>query len=176
MKKAGCVFINYGIEAFDDQILKNMNKALNTKQIVKGIEATLATGISPGLNIIFGNIGENRETLEKGVQFLLKYDDFAQMRTIRPVTAYPGSPLYYYAIEKGLLKDCQDFYENKHLNSDLLTINFTELSDREFHEALHDANSRLITNYHKAKLDYYLRQTDELYYKADASFRGYRQY
>lgn len=176
MKESGCVFINYGIEAFDDQILKNMNKALTTKQIVKGIEATLATGISPGLNIIFGNIGENRETLEKGVQFLLKYDDFAQMRTIRPVTAYPGSPLYYYAIEKGLLRDCQDFYENKHLNSDLLTVNFTELSDREFHEALHDANSRLITNYHKAKLASYLRQTDELYYNADASFRGYRQY
>ncbi|HAY22012.1 MAG TPA: B12-binding domain-containing radical SAM protein [Desulfobacterales bacterium] len=175
MKKAGCVFINYGIEAFDDQILRNMNKALTTKQIVKGIEATLTTGISPGLNIIFGNIGENKETLEKGVQFLLKYDDFAQMRTIRPVTAYPGSPLYYYAIEKGLLKDCQDFYENKHLNSDLLSINFTELSDQEFHQALHHANSRLITNYHQAKLNYYLKQTDELYFNADASFRGYRQ-
>ena len=28
MKKAGCVFVNYGIEAMDVQILKNMNKAL----------------------------------------------------------------------------------------------------------------------------------------------------
>ena len=55
------------------------------------------------------------------------------MRTIRPVTPYPGSPLYYYAIEKGLLKDCEDFYEKKHLNSDLLSINFTELTDNEFH-------------------------------------------
>ena len=31
------------------------------------------------------------------------------MRTIRPVTPYPYSPLYYYAIEKGLLRDCEDF-------------------------------------------------------------------
>jgi len=98
MREAGCVFINYGIEAFDDRILRNMNKALTTKQIVRGIENTLAAGISPGLNIIFGNIGENRETLQKGVAFLLKYDDGAQMRTIRPVTPYPGSPLYYHAI------------------------------------------------------------------------------
>jgi len=52
--------------------------------------------------------------LRKGVDFLLKYDDGAQMRTIRPVTPYPGSPLYYYAIKKGLLRDCEDFYDNKH--------------------------------------------------------------
>ncbi|MCG2775788.1 MAG: radical SAM protein [Desulfobacterales bacterium] len=93
MSKAGCVFINYGIEAMDDQVLRNMNKALTTKQIIKGIEATLDAGISPGFNIIFGNIGDNRETLRKGVEFLLKYDDGAQMRTIRPVTPYPGASL-----------------------------------------------------------------------------------
>jgi radical SAM superfamily enzyme YgiQ (UPF0313 family) len=103
MKEAGCVFINYGIEALDDDVLKNMNKALNTKQIIKGIEATLDIGISPGLNIIFGNIGDSKETLNKAVDFLLKYDDGAQLRTIRPVTPYPGSPLYNYAIETGLL-------------------------------------------------------------------------
>ena len=175
MKEAGCVFINYGIEAFDDVILKNMNKALTTQQIIKGIEATLDTGISPGLNITFGNIGETLETLEKGVQFLLKYDDFAQMRTIRPVTPYPGCQLYYDAIEKGLLKDCEDFYENKCINSDLLSVNFTGLTDNEFHEALHDANTRLLTNYFKNQLKSYLEQTRKLYYERDANFRGYRQ-
>jgi len=102
MKRAGCVFINYGIEAMDDNVLKKMHKALTTKQIIKGIEATLQSGISPGYNIIFGNIGDNKETLLDGVEFLLKYDDGTQMRTIRPVTPYPGSPLYYLAIEKGL--------------------------------------------------------------------------
>ena len=175
MKEAGCVFINYGIEAFDDRILRNMNKALTTKQIVKGVEATLKTGIGPGLNIIFGNIGENKETLKKGTQFLLKYDDFSQMRTIRPVTPYPGSPLYYYAIEKGLLKDCEDFYENKHVNSDLLSVNFTDLTDDDFHKALHDANVRLLTNYFNNQLKSYLKQTRKLYYDCDTTFRGYRQ-
>lgn len=175
MKESGCVFINYGIEAMDDQILKNMNKALNTGQIIKGIEATLEAGISPGYNIIFGNIGENRETLKKGVEFLLKYDDGAQMRTIRPVTPYPGSPLYYYAIQKGLLKDCEDFYENKHTNSDLLSINFTELSDDEFHESLSEANTKLLTNYFKKKVASMIDMTKKLYLEKDSSFRGYRQ-
>jgi len=147
MKKSGCVFINYGIEAFDDQILKNMDKVLTTKQIERGIQETLKMGISPGYNIIFGNIDETRETLMQGVDFLLKYDDGAQLRTIRPVTPYPGSPLYYHAIKEGLIKDVEDFYENKHTNSDLMTCNFTKLSDEEFYSALMEANGKLLENY-----------------------------
>ena len=174
MKRAGCVFVNYGIEAMDDQVLKNMKKGLTTDQIVKGVEATLDAKISPGLNIIFGNLGDNKETLNKGVEFLLKYSDCSQLRTIRPVTAYPGSPLYYYAIEKGLLKDCEDFYENKHINSDLVAINFTDLSDEEFHHCLLDANKRLLTHYYQNKLADAINEAERLYLKKDTSFRGFR--
>ncbi|MCP4719955.1 MAG: B12-binding domain-containing radical SAM protein, partial [Desulfobacteraceae bacterium] len=109
MKKAGCTFINYGIEAYDNEVLKKMQKALSIGQIDKGIEETLAAGISPGLNMLFGHIGDNKKTLNKAVNFLIKHDDGAQMRTIRPVTPYPGSPLYDHAIEKGLIKDIEDF-------------------------------------------------------------------
>ena len=174
MKKAGCVFINYGIEAMDDQVLKNMKKGLTTEQVIKGIEATLDSGMSPGFNIIFGNLGDNKETLNKGVKFLLKYDDGSQIRNIRPVTPYPGSPLYYYAIEKGLLEGCEDFYENKHVNSDLLSVNFTDMSDDEFHICLLEANSRLLKNYFSKKLSSALKQTEKLYLKRDTNFRGYR--
>ncbi|WP_419771211.1 MAG: B12-binding domain-containing radical SAM protein [Candidatus Marinarcus sp.] len=175
MKEAGCVFINYGIEAFDDVILKNMDKVLTTKQIESGIQATLDEGISPGFNIIFGNIDETKETLMQGVNFLLKYDDGAQLRTIRPVTPYPGSPLYHYAIKEGLLKDVADFYENKHTNSDLLTCNFTKLTDEEFYEALYEANSLLLQNYQRRLLERTTQQLENLYKNKDATFRGFRQ-
>ena len=175
MKKAGCVFINYGIEAFDDEVLKKMNKALTTKQIIKGIDATLKAGISPGLNILFGHIGDTKDTLRKAVDFLIKYDDGAQMRTIRPVTPYPGAPLYYHAIEKGLIKDIKDFYENKHLNSDLFAANFTELSENELYSELSDANVRLLENYFENKKKNMAAQTKSLYSSKDASFRGFRQ-
>lgn len=175
MKKAGCVFISYGIESMDDLALKNMKKGLTTELIIKGIEATLASGISPGFNIIFGNIGENKEILDKGVDFLLKYDDCAQLRTIRPVTPYPGSELYYYAIKKGLLKDCEDFYEHKHTNSDLLAVNFTDMTDDEFHLALLEANTRLMNNYFEKRKNMMLEQMRNLYLKKDSSFRGFRQ-
>jgi len=175
MKRAGRVFINYGIEAFDDQVLENMRKSLTTEQVIKGVEATLTAGISPGLNIIFGNIGDNRRTLEKGVEFLLKYRDLSQMRTIRPVTPYPGSPLYYQAIEKGLLKGCEDFYENKHTNSDLLAVNFTDLSDQDFHACLLDANARLIEDYYHQMTQASVAGAKKLYLDQDPNFRGFRQ-
>lgn len=175
MKKAGCAFVNYGIESVDDEALKAMNKKLTVEQITNGIEATLAAGLSPGLNIIWGNIGEDASTLEKGVQFLLKYDDHAQMRTIRPVTPYPGSELYYYAIEKGLLRDVEDFYENKHTNSDLVAVNFTNLSNKEFHKCLFNANTRLVENYYAHQKKRVNETMRLLYIEEDASFRGFRQ-
>lgn len=175
MKDAGCVFINYGIESFDDGMLKVMNKVLTTKQIEEGIKTTLKAEISPGFNIIFGNIGETKEILMKGVEFLLKYDDGSQMRTIRPVTPYPGSPLFYHAISEGLLKNTADFYENKHTNSDLLTCNFTPMSDKEFYQAISEANEILLDNYH-ARVKKKMKETlDELYIGQNTNFRGFRQ-
>ena len=175
MKEAGCVFVNYGIESLDQKTLNVMNKGLTVRMIHRGVQETLDAGLNPGLNIIFGNIGETVEALRLGVDFLLKYDPHAYMRTIRPVTPYPGSPLYYYAIEKGFLKDCEDFYENKHVNSDLLSVNFSDLSDKEFNEALFEANKKLIEAYYKASCERTIEKARLLYFGGDVSFRGFRQ-
>lgn len=175
MKQAGCVFINYGIEAMDNQILKNMKKVLTTEQIITGIENTLAEEISPGYNIIFGNIGEDLGTLQKGVDFLLKYDDGSQLRTIRPVTPYPGSPLYYEAIQRGLLEGPEDFYEKKHLNSDLIAVNFTDISDEEAYRGLYDANLSLLNNYFNNKSSQMKNVCHDLYINKNKNFRGFRQ-
>ena len=177
MKDAGCVFINYGIESMDQKVLNNMKKGLRPEMIVRGIEDTLKVGISPGLNFIFGNKGDNKETIKKSVDFLLKYDDFAQKRTIRPVTPYPGSPLYYDAIEMGLLdknNPAEDFYERKHLNSDLICTNFTELSDEEFYECLRWANTALMKNYYNKQRDNTEDRIKYLYETKDVTFRGFR--
>ena len=177
MKDAGCRFINYGIESMDQKVLNNMKKGLRPEMIIKGVEDTLKVGISPGLNFIFGNKGDNKKTIKSTIDFMLKYDDFAQKRTIRPVTPYPGSPLYYDAIKMGLLdknNPTEDFYEKKHLNSDLICCNFTELSDEEFYECLRWANSTLLKNYFDKQKTSTLAQVDHLYKKKDATFRGFR--
>ena len=175
MRKSGCVYNNYGIESMDQKTLNVMKKGLTVKMIHEGIQNTLDAGISPGFNIIFGNIGESREALHLGVDFLLKYDDHSELRTIRPVTPYPGSPLYDYAIKNGLLKDCEDFYENKHVNSDLLSVNFTHLTDDEFHDALYEANTKLINSYFDHARTKAIEAANRLYKERDITFRGFRQ-
>ena len=175
MKKAGCVFINYGIESLDDATLKIMHKGLTRDMIIRGVENTLQVGISPGLNIIYGNINEPISAIEDAVNFLIKYDDHSQLRTIRPVTPYPGTELFEYAIEHGLIKDTEDFYENKHINSDLLSINFTSYSDEEIYEALYHANMRLIKRYEEVQSKNSERICRELYFHKNSKFRGFRQ-
>ncbi len=175
MKRAGCVWIGYGIECLDDECLKAMNKNLTVEQITKGIEATLGEGVSPGFNVIWGNIGENEKTLLAGVRFLLKYDDHSQLRTIRPVTPYPGSPLYYHAIETGKLKGVEDFYENKHKNSDLPAVNFMDIPDKDINSRLLLANMTLIENYYRHQFENQKAACERLYIQEDASFRGFRR-
>lgn len=175
MKEAGCVFINYGIETMDEPTLKVMHKALTKKMIIEGIENTLQVGISPGLNIIYGNIDEPLSAIEEDVEFLLKYDDHAQRRTIRPVTPYPGCELFEVAKARGLIKDTEDFYENLHKNSDLLTVNLTKNSDEAIYMALYQANKRLLQAYleHQSKINDEICY--DLYVNKNNEFRGFRQ-
>lgn len=173
MKKSGCVFINYGIESYDDEILKVMNKKLTVKQVDFGVAKTLEVGISPGLNIIYGQPGESFDVLHKGKEFLLKHDDQGQMRNIRPVCSYPGTELYNKAIKDGLLDGIEDFYENKHKNSDLISVNFTDYTDEEVHAELFGVNCELLRNYHVKMLDKQCDQISNLYFEG-ANFRGFR--
>jgi len=175
MKQSGCVFINYGVESVDNDVLRKMNKALTVKQIINGVEATLEAGISPGLNVIWGNIGDTLDILDRNVRFLIKYGDGSQLRTIRPVTPYPGSPLFDHAVEQGLIKDVEDFYENKHTNSDLLTCNFTKMTEVEMNIALYRANRMLIADYYSKKSNKTIQQARNLYTNNNENFRGFRQ-
>ena len=174
MKKCGCKYINYGIESLNQKLLNQMHKGLTVEQITKGIEATLTAQISPGLNLIWGFPGDTVENLQAAVEFLMKYDPCHELRTIRPVTPYPGTALYQEAIDMGLLDGSEDFYENKHVNSDLFTVNFMDISTEEAHRHLMEANRKLYYNYLSKRQDEFINQTRQLYVEGNTNFRGYR--
>lgn len=173
MKRSGCTQINYGIEQFDNEALKAMNKNLTEEQIIEGIENTQEEGILIDFNIIFGNIGDTRESLKKSLSLLKKYNDYNQLRTIRPVTPYPGSTLYNIAIDRGLLKGPEDFYE-KHKNLELLTVNFTDIPDDEFHRLLCEVNEKIIGDYYEYCKNKTLEYFKNVYSGKTIDFRGAR--
>ncbi len=174
MKESGCQYVNYGIESLDQKILNQMGKGLTLDQIHNGVEATLHGKISPGLNFIWGFPGDTEENLFKMVDFLIKYDTCDELRTIRPVTPYPGCRLYKQAIEQGLVKDAEDFYENKHKNSDLISVNLMDIPTDVAHEMLWEANSRLIQNYLDKRRDKMEGEMEKLYFYGNTKFRGFR--
>ena len=173
LKESGCVSIDYGIEQFDNYALKKMNKQLTEEEILRGINLTKKFDINIAFNIIFGNIGDTRESLKKSTDFLKNNNDFSQLRTIRPVTPYPGSPLYDYAIQKGSLTGPNDFYE-KHKNLELLTVNFTDIPDDEFHQLMFNANKEIIEYYFEHLKQEKISIYHDVYFNKNYNFRGAR--
>jgi len=138
-------------------------------------------GLVMGLNVIWCNPYDSEESLWKLVDFLKKYNTYGQIRTIRPVTPYPGCPLYYDAIKMGLLKGPGDFFE-KFKNSDLITVNFTDMTTDECHKLLFAANTELILD-HFLKTEGDMKEAKNLingfyglYFENDYKFRGARRY
>lgn len=173
LKRSGCVYIDYGIEQFDDGALKAMDKKLTEEEIIRGIELTQAEGFPIIFDLIFGNLGDTPKTLRKTLDFFKKYNDYGQFRTIRPVTPYPGSRLYDHAVEKGLLSGPEDFYA-KHINLELPTVNFTGISDDQFLSLLMEANQEITTDYYNHLCDSALESFRKVYFEKDFGFRGVR--
>jgi len=181
LKESGCQFLNFGLESMDQKVLDLMNKKNTVEQNIRAVEIAKKAGIGYGLNFIWGNKGDTEKSLRGAVEAIKKYNLYDQVRTIRPVTPYPGCDLYYEAIERGLLSGPEDFF-NKFKNSDLLTVNFTDMPNDRFYKLLFEANKELI-------LDHYTHTTGnidvahvlindfyDLYFRGKTKFRGARHY
>jgi len=179
LKESGCRFLNFGFESSDQKVLDLMKKHTTVEQNIRAIEIAKKVGIGLGLNFIWGNIGDTEKSLWCNVELIKKYNTYDQVRTIRPVTPYPGCELYYEAIKRGLLSGPEDFFE-KFKNSDLLTVNFTDIKDDKFYEMLFEANKELITDHfmHTTKdmneASKLIQDFDNLYFKNKLDFRGAR--
>ncbi len=148
LKECGCVFLNIGFESASQKVLDNMNKNTTVEENVRAAEIAKKAGIGIGLNFIWGIPGDDLDTLRANAAFIKQFNTYDQVRTIRPVTAYPGCDLYYTAIERGLLKGPEDFFD-RFKNSDLISVNFTGIPDEKVYEALYEVNRDLIYDHFK---------------------------
>ena len=181
LKECGCQFLNFGMESSDQEVLNLMNKKTTVEQNIRAAEIAKKAGIGLGLNFIWDNKGDTEESLKNNVKLIKKYNTYDQLRTIRPVTPYPGSDLYYEAIERGLLSGPKDFFD-KFKNSDLLTVNFTQIPTDKFYKLLFEANKELIIEHylHTAKdmtaANRLIKNFYDLYFRGKVTFRGARHY
>jgi len=181
LKESGCQFLNFGMESSSQEVLDTMHKNTTVDQNIRAAEIVRKVGIGIGLNFIWGNIGDTEESLKNNVSLIKKYNSYDYVRTIRPVTPYPGCELYYKAIELGFLDGPQDFFD-KFKNSDLLTVNFTKYPTDHFYRLLFEANKELILDHftHTSKdfhaADELIQGFYDLYFKGISKFRGARHF
>ncbi len=74
MVEAGFKLIAYGIESFDDNVLRRIGKRTTRKQNIRALELTLAAGARPGINLVlftpWDTVDTTLDTIEQSLNFV----------------------------------------------------------------------------------------------------------
>jgi len=101
MKKAGCIQILYGIESFNDGVLKNIGKRTDANKNKDAIRLTKKAGMVVRVAVMVGNPGDTIEILNHNIKVLQKLQpDMIQVTISTPL---PGSLLFEENKKKDML-------------------------------------------------------------------------
>ena len=180
LKDAGCVFLNIGFETSSQEVLDQMNKRATVEQNIAAADTAVRHGLGMGINMIWGMPGDSLETMRQNAAFIKRFNQYDQIRTIRPVTPYPGSPLFNIAVANGDLTGPDNFYARFH-NSDLYMVNFVGIPMDEIYKTLFEVNKDLILDHFQhtsgdmAMADDLIARFYDLYFNGGTEFRGPRR-
>jgi radical SAM superfamily enzyme YgiQ (UPF0313 family) len=88
----GCVYVGFGGESANVEILAAMNKKNDPEQMVRVLGMCRLAGIHPNATWMWGWPGETREQVRETAQFMLRYAP--ENKSLFAATAYPGTSLW----------------------------------------------------------------------------------
>lgn len=107
MNRAGCERIHFGLETGDPHLLREIGKpGMKLSTVRNAVKMTRQAGIRPMTHIILGLPGETRRTVLKTLATLR--DLGIGKVSINIATPYPGTQLFRYASDHGLI-DTRDW-------------------------------------------------------------------
>ena len=108
MKEAGCVFLSFGCETGNDEILRKIQKGLTIKQVYKASKWAHSLGIKHSVNFIIGHTGETYKTAISSLSFARSLPcDFVNFYNLVP---YPNTDAYMWVKKNGtFLVDEKDY-------------------------------------------------------------------
>ena len=147
LKESGCISVFFGFESGNEKLWETMSKRTTLEQIYEAIRLTREAGIYCSWGTMFGQPCENEKTLRDTVELIknLSCGEYRTNKMFRCIP-FPGSGIYDWCKEKGLIKDDQDFYEryiNQHWSLDQLPVNMTDLTDEQAERLFREANQEL---------------------------------
>jgi anaerobic magnesium-protoporphyrin IX monomethyl ester cyclase len=106
MKKAGCYYVNFGIESASQKVLDLMRKGFEVEQAEELLDLCNKIGIKTKVFFSFGHIGETTDDVEKTVRFINEHEGkITTLASGAGVRIYPGTYLETYALKNGLLPE-----------------------------------------------------------------------
>ncbi|KKR03887.1 MAG: Radical SAM domain protein [Candidatus Uhrbacteria bacterium GW2011_GWF2_39_13] len=173
---AGCIIMGLGFESGSDRILDIIGKNFTVDVMLSGVERLKKAGILPTGNIMVGQYTETAADVEASIQLMKRsLEIFPQMEySFSLCTPFPGSALYNMIMEKGLLKDDQDFYNKFFSGNDAdswkLIVNLSAMTDKQVHEMY----SKLTHEYTETKKRLFSPLLKYIYYSQIAYYRLWR--
>jgi len=106
MKRAGCMAIAFGVESGNQELLNKMKKGITLDVTRSAVQLCRRHGIKTYLNFVIGLPWESEDTFEDTMQFAKSLK--ADMYNFSISYPFPGTELYDYVKEHGLLKSDED--------------------------------------------------------------------
>ncbi len=102
-KDSGCVYLFFGIESPDNEVLKFIRKGQNRRMIDEGIKLVSQGGIKTLYSLMIGLPNETEEQLQRTLDFA---DEIRRIHPgaevpIQPYVPLPGTLLYEEAVKRG---------------------------------------------------------------------------
>ena len=130
MKQSGCIFISYGCESGNQEIIdKYIGKRLDLAKVREAVELTNKAGIRNSVNFIIGHPGETYETAMDTLRFAASLKtDFVNMYNLIP---YPGTELFDWISKNGKFLSPPEEYLESSGSRDLSQIFETKEFSRQ---------------------------------------------
>ena len=146
LQRSGCRLMSLGVENGSKKILKIMKKGIDPEKAKIAVSLSKKYVKVLEVNIILGFMGEDRDTLRETVEFCKKLG-------VKPgiffATAFPGTELYRMALEKGKIKDEEEYLMSLESRSTTIQgLNLSDIPDAEAGKILLSAKHEIYNYYY----------------------------
>lgn len=120
MKESGCVFISYGCESGNQDIINNMGKSLKIGDVRKAVNLTNKFNISNSVNFIIGHKKETYKTAMDSINFAKTLP--TNLINFYNLIPYPGTDLHEWISKNASYIIPSNDYLSKVGSSDLMPV------------------------------------------------------
>lgn len=133
---SGCMYVDLGVESFNDEILQYIHKGITSEQIYNAIHLLQKYKVPVKLNILIGTSPlETKATIKDTIRKAKKLN--VDQLMINIVSPFPGTQFYHMALENGWLKD--GVYTPTDVQRESI-LNYPNLTNKEMEHLLFVSN------------------------------------